>query len=184
MKTIRIFSIVMAVVLLVVAVIPVAGVAAAMRSNIVSSPTRAFADAAQGWPLLAPMSLSLPLVSLSMDTAASSPNDYLCTFISQTPPDWKRMKPRQDFDMKWTVQNSGNRLWHASSIALVYVGGQKMQTRGNKASLSADVARGAKTTIAVDMNAPKTPGTYSALWSLVSGKKNFCRLTITLTVTR
>jgi len=184
MKTVRIFSIVMAIVLLAVAVIPFAATSAATRSAAITSPAQAFADAALGMPLLAPMSASMPLVNLSFDTGTASPNDYMCTFVSQSPADWTRMRPRRDFDMKWTVRNSGLRMWHASSIALVYVGGQRMQTHGNKAYLSGNVGRGSKTTLIVDMNAPKAPGTYSALWSLVAGKKNFCRVTITLTVTR
>jgi hypothetical protein len=86
--------------------------------------------------------------------------------------------------MSWTVQNTGLRVWHSNTIALKYIGGTKMQTHGNTVYLASDVGRGKKVTLLVDMNAPKPLGTYSALWSLVSGKQNFCKLTITLTVTR
>jgi hypothetical protein len=184
MKPVRLFSIVMAVVLLAVAVIPFAAASAgSVVSAAVSSPARAFADAALGLPLLAPMSVSMPAFSFSVENIAAS-KSYACSFISQTPKDWSRMRPRQDFDMEWTVQNTGGLTWHASSIAIKYLGGTKMQTRGNKASLSDDVGAGKKTTLIVDMNAPKAPGTYTALWSLVAGKQNFCKVTLILTVTR
>jgi hypothetical protein len=184
MKAVRVFSIIMAVVLLAVAVIPFAAASAGSAvSATVSSSTKAFADAALGLPLLAPMSVSMPVFSFSVENIVSS-KSYACSFINQTPKDWTRMRSRQDFDMKWTVQNTGGLTWHAKSIAIKYLGGTKMQTHGNQASLSGDVGAGKKTTLVVDMNAPKAPGTYTALWSLVAGKQNFCKVTVILTVTR
>lgn len=182
MKTVRLFAVVMAVVLFVTAVVPFASAAATTQSAsgaAINSPAQAFMDAANGLSLLAPMSFSAPLFSLSTQNASSA---YGCTFVKQTPKDWTYMVPRQSFDIVWTVQNSGGAVWHANSTKLAYVGGTKMQTHGDEFNLGNDVGRGKKTNLTVDMIAPRARGTYSTLWALFAGNTRFCKVTITITV--
>jgi len=183
MKTVRMFCVVMAAALFVTAFAPFVAAPQAAQSALsaaITAPVQAFADATQGLPLLAPMSIAAPLISVNTTTSS----DYGCTLIRQSPLDWTKMRSRQYFDMVWTVQNSGNAVWHASATKLAYVGGAKMQTHGDSVGLSGDVGRGKKTKLTVDMNAPKAQGTYSTLWALFSGSQRFCKVTITITVVR
>ncbi len=185
MKTVRLFSIVMAVVMLAVAAFPFAASASSTVNTAVSAgirPVQAFADAAMGLPLFAPMNMSMALLNFKVESVASS--GYSCTYISQTPKDWVQMRSRQSFDMKWTVQNTGSLVWHPGSNDLKYISGTKMQTRGDTVHLASNVGLGKKVNLVVDMSAPKALGTYTALWSLVASKTNFCKVTIVLTVTR
>jgi hypothetical protein len=189
MKKVRLFSVVLAAALFVAALVPfvAAPVAAANTQSAfnaaISSPAQAFADATRGLPLLAPMSLAAPLISVSTESNASS-SGYGCTLVRQTPLDWTKMRSRQYFDAAWTVVNSGNAVWHMSATKLEYVGGAKMQTHGDEIGLSNDVGRGKKIKLVVDMNAPKALGTYSTLWALFSGNTRFCKVTLTITVVR
>jgi hypothetical protein len=184
MKTVRVFSVVLAAVLFVTAFVPFAAapVAASAVNATINAPLQAFSDAASGLSLLAPMGIAAPLISVRAESAATS--DYGCTLIRQTPLDWTKMRSRQYFDMVWTVQNSGNAIWHSNATKLAYVGGTKMQTRGDEVKLGNDVGRGKKVKLTVDMNAPKAKGTYSTLWALYSGNQRFCKLTVTITVVR
>jgi hypothetical protein len=182
MKKVVLFSVVMAVALIVTAFVPFASAAANSQSALtaaINSPVQAFTDAANGLSLFAPISISAPIFSLTTQNASSA---YGCTFVSQTPKDWAKLKPRQSFDMVWTVRNSGSAVWHGSSTKLAYVGGKKMQTNGSEFALGSDVGRGKKTNLTVDMVAPRAKGTYSTLWALFAGNTRFCKVTLTITV--
>lgn len=183
MKTVRTFSIAMAVIMLVAAVVPFAATPAAAqdKSSFSSgSPAQVFVNAAQGLPLLAPMSMSVPSISLSVENVTSG--SYGCTLVRQTPNDWVKMESRESFDVYWTVQNTGGAVWHANATKFAYVGGTKFQTRGDAFRINNDVGRGQKIKLGVDMVAPKSLGTYSTLWALYSGNTRFCRVTLVLTV--
>ncbi len=182
MKTVRMLSILMAVVITVAAIIPFATTPSAAQtptSLTTSVPAESFLGAIRGLPLISPMSLALPVIKMSIENAGSS---YGCSVVSQTPKDWAKMKSRQYFDMTWTIQNTGTTVWHPGSTTFAYVSGPKMQTHGNSLDISQTIGRGAKTVLSVDMTAPKALGTYTALWALSTGKTKFCRVTIILTV--
>jgi hypothetical protein len=184
MKTVRILSVVLAVALFVTAFTPFAVAPAAAQSALntaIGSPLQAFTDAAQGLSLLSPMSIGLPLISINTQSASSA---YKCTFLSQTPLDWTKMKSRQSFDMVWTVQNSGTATWHTQTEKLIYVSGTKMQSLKDEYKLSKHVSPGEKIKLTVDMIAPKALGTYSTLWGIYTNKTRFCNVTITITVVR
>jgi len=183
MKTVRMISIAMALVLFVAAFVPFAATPAAAQESttLITSPVQSFMDAAHGLPLLAPLSGSAPAISLSVESNTSS--YYSCTLVRQSPSDWVKMKPRQVFDMFWTVQNTGA-VWHEKETKFAYVYGTKFQTRSDEFRLGQDVGRGQKIKFGVDMTAPKALGTYTTLWSLSTGNTSFCRVTLILTVTR
>lgn len=184
MKTVRMFSIAMAVVMLVAAVLPFAVTSASAQESTsftTASPARTFGEAARGFPLLAPMSISAPVIAMSVENSTSS--SYGCTLIRQSPIDWVKMKSRQSFDVHWTVQNTGA-VWHANATKFAYIWGPKMQTHGDEFRINNDVGRGQKIKLSVDMIAPKSLGTYSTTWALFSGNTRVCRVTLTLTVTR
>jgi hypothetical protein len=186
MKAVRMFSVVMALVLFAVAVFPFAAKPVAAQANqtiLVTSPVQAVMDAARGMPLLAPMSVAAPLITLNVESAPAS-SGYACTLLSQSPKDYTKMKTRQSFDMKWNVRNTGSHIWYANWVPFKYMGGAKMQTHGDRFSLPGNVGRGEKIRLVVDMEAPKTQGIYSTTWGLFSGGTAFCRVTLTIGVSR
>jgi hypothetical protein len=185
MKAVRMFSIVMALALFAVAVFPATAKPVAAQANqtiMVTSPVQAFMDAASGMSLLAPMSVAAPFITMSVESAATS--GYACTLVKQTPKDYTKMKTRQYFDMQWTVKNTGDRIWYANWVPFKYIWGAKMQTHGDTFSLPNDVGRGKKINLVVDMEAPKTQGIYSITWGLFTNQKAFCRVTLTIGVSR
>ena len=185
MKAVRTFSVVVALAIFAAAIFPFAAqpVAAQASQNIlVTSPVQAFVDATRGMPLLAPMSVTAPLITMSVDSATTT--GYACTLLSQSPKDYTKMKTRQAFDMQWNVRNTGTRVWHANSTVLKYLYGPKMQTHGNAFDLTEDVGKGEKVNLVVDMIAPKVQGLYSITWALNTGSQTFCRLTLTIGVSK
>lgn len=186
MKAVRLSSVVLALVLVVLAFSPVAAKPVAALPGVttlsLTSPVQSFLNAASGLTLLEPLSASVPQVTLQLENAATG--GYACTLLSQSPKDYTKMKSRQYFDATWVVQNSGSRIWSASATTFKYIGGAKMQTRGNEFDISQDIGRGKKLNLGVDMTAPKALGGYSTTWGLFTGKQSFCRVTLTIAVTR
>jgi len=185
MKAVRMFSVVLALALFAGAVFPFAArpvAAQASQTIMVASPAQAFLDAARGMSLFAPMSITAPLITMSVESVSTS--DYSCTLVKQTPKDYTKMKTRQAFDMQWTVRNTGNRVWHANTTVFKYIYGPKMQTHGNVYDLPGDVGKGEKVNLVIDMIAPKTQGIYSITWGLNTGSQTFCRVTLTIGVSR
>lgn len=160
MKKASMFSLVMAVVMFVSAILPVAPVAALTSGAAFNA---------------------LPETTMSVQTGRGN---YGCTLIRQSPPDWYRMTPRQDFDAFWTIQNSGNAVWPSNQTKFRYLGGTKFQTRGNEFNLDSSIGLGKKLKIGVDMVAPRTPGIYSTTWALYAGNTRFCIVTLVIRVTR
>jgi hypothetical protein len=186
MKAVRLSSVVLAFVLVVLAFSPAAAKPSVAQPGattlMVTSPLQPFLNAANGLALLEPMNASAPLVTVSVESAAAT--DYACTLVSQSPKDYTKMKSRQYFDASWVVQNSGRRIWYANAVSFKYIGGTKMQTHGNVFGIPEDIGRLKKLTLTVDMTAPKALGGYSTLWGLFTGKQAFCKVTMTIAVTR
>ncbi len=114
---------------------------------------------------------------------APTPSPYQCQWVKQKPADWTVLKPGVDFDMVWTVKNTGTKNWEPTDIDLMYLRGQKMQAYFDLIDLPALVKPGQTIDLIVDMFAPKTPGNYSATWTL-RGAHEFCTLTISITVAK
>ncbi len=173
MKNARIFSVLMAVVMLVVAVLPTP--AAAMQSTPPSSAST-FGSSAFG-----PLSMTNFYIPDNYGSSAST-SSYSCSLSNQSPKDWVTMKPRQYFDLMWTVINTGHK-WDGNYTQIKYLWGAKMQTRGDFYNLD-NVGYGRKAHIGIDMVAPKTPGTYPITWGIFSGGYRVCTLTFIVTVVR
>jgi hypothetical protein len=76
--------------------------------------------------------------------------------------------PREDFDVVWTMQNTGIEDWNSRRFLFKYRGGDKMHKRDDKIFLNYTVQRGWTYELAVDMLAPETPGWHSTTWALVN----------------
>ena len=143
-------------------------------------------DLSQRSPLA--MMAAAPVIKITMQSVPSSSAGYSCAYISQTPADWTVMTRRQDFDARWTVRNTGSKVWGRTAIDLAYYSGAKMSTRGTVFDLPKNVGLGGKVVLAVDMNAPKNNGWYTANWGLTtagsgnSKKQFFCLVSISIGV--
>jgi hypothetical protein len=186
MKAIRMFTVVMALALFAVALFPFAAKPVAAKTSqtiMVTSPAQALMDAARGMPLLAPISVTVPLITLSLESATEVPG-YACRLTSQKPKNYTWMVPRKIFDMQWTVKNTGAHMWITNAVTLKYISGTKMQTYGNEFALNRQVLKNNSTTLVVDMTAPKASGIYSTTWGLYASKNPFCTVTLTINVSR
>jgi hypothetical protein len=134
------------------------------------------------------MMAAAPVIKITMQSGPLSSTGYSCTYLSQTPADWTVMTRRQDFDAKWTVRNTGARVWGRTAIDLAYFSGAKMSTKGTVFDLPKNVGLGGRVVLAVDMNAPKNNGWYTANWGLTtagsggSKKQFFCLVSISIGV--
>jgi len=116
-------------------------------------------------------------------TPSNTPTfSYECTITEQSPAYNDTFKPKDNFDGRWVVKNTGDDTWLASSTDIVYVSGTKFQESKDVVDLSADVAEDASTTIIVDMIAPENNGTYSTAWAIRSGSTTVCMLYLTIKV--
>ncbi|PWH12087.1 MAG: hypothetical protein DDG60_14900 [Anaerolineae bacterium] len=133
---------------------------------------------------LLPMSIiSAPVITVSVESAASGA-DYACTLVSQKPKDWTKMQRRHIFDATWTVRNTGKKNWGQNGVDFKYISGTKMHTYDDAYDLAKDVGAGQTITLIVDMISPKEKGYYTAVWGLFTGKKSFCKVSITINVNR
>lgn len=111
----------------------------------------------------------------------SSSDNYACHVTKTSPPNGSTMEARQDFDVFWTVQNAGKQQWDRGSVDYIYSSGAKMHIISTY-ELGKNVAAGGTIEVGVDMRAPKTAGTYTTTWTMRSGSRTFCPLTITIIV--
>jgi hypothetical protein len=132
----------------------------------------------------APIPNAQTVTSAPIVTVNSYTSDYNCALVYQKPADWTRMGRRQDFDAKWVVKNTGKKTWSTSGIDFKYISGTKMHTHASLYDLSKSTGPGKNITLIVDMNAPKTKGYYTETWGLYAGSRLFCRVSITVNVTR
>lgn len=127
--------------------------------------------------------LEHPRTPIDVNTDKFHPDEtYACTWINQQPADYIEMKPRQSFDMTWVVQNTGDAVWHASESSYAYYSGVAMYTKSAAYALPADVGKGEKLRMTIDLEAPKSPGVYSTTWAVLTGNTRVCRMFLILVV--
>lgn len=91
-------------------------------------------------------------------------------WISQSPKDGSVFTRGSDFDLIWTIKNTGLRDWN-SSFYLRYLSGVKAKNQaGDEYTLVylPAVERNSTVDIRVDMVAPLNPGSYNTTWQLVN----------------
>ena len=175
MKASRYFS------LIVVGILLVTVFAANIPSVSASTTDAAVGLFAEGDVAIAPEMPFLFSVDLpGLNVAAKK--EYACSLLSQSPKDWAKMKPRQDFDMRWTVLNTGSKTWTQNGTDYKYIRGAAMHTHGATFDMPKNVAKDGKIALYVDMNAPKSKGTYVTYWGLANGTNHFCQFYFTVTV--
>jgi hypothetical protein len=114
-------------------------------------------------------------------TAGVSNENYACQVTRVSPPNGSVFDPRDDFDVRWTVKNTGKRNWERTDVDYLYMSGAKIH-KVSGYDLADDVGIGRLIDLGVDMRAPKDPGTYSTLWSMRRGDTTFCDLRFAIVV--
>jgi hypothetical protein len=130
------------------------------------------------------LSTPTPLVIPTFTNVPSSGNNnenWSCQVTRVSPANGSSFNPRDDFDAIWTVRNNGQRNWDRNSIDFIYVSGAKIH-KVSGYDLDENVRAGNSTELGVDMQAPKDSGTYTTTWTLRTGDREFCTLTLTIVV--
>lgn len=94
--------------------------------------------------------------------------DYVCNIINQSPRDNSYWKRNKDFDVNWTIVNTGTKSWEAG-LDLVFYSGTNM-AKTNLVELPA-LAPGGQHKVVLDAVTPSKDGFYVMTWKLEGG---FC----------
>jgi hypothetical protein len=129
------------------------------------------------------LSTPTPLVIPTFTNVSSgnSNENLSCQVVRVSPANGTSFGPRDDFDAVWTVRNNGQRNWDRSNIDHIYSSGEKIH-KVSGYDLDENVKTGNSIDLGVDMQAPKNEGTYTTTWTLRSGDKTFCSMTLTIVV--
>jgi hypothetical protein len=106
-----------------------------------------------------------------------------CTLLDLNP--IPPLDPRADFDVIWTVQNSGIQDWDNRHVVFRFMGGEKMHKYDDTQTLPWTIKRGGVFQFVVDMRAPETSGWHTASWyvmQVANGDKTFCKLKVNVYV--
>jgi Ig-like domain-containing protein len=129
------------------------------------------------------LSSPTPLVIPTFTNVSSGNNNenWSCQVTRVSPANGSSFNPRDDFDAFWTVRNNGQKNWERNSIDFIYISGDKIH-KVSGYDLDSNVRVGNSIDLGVDMQAPKDPGTYTTTWTLRTGDREFCTLTLTIVV--
>ena len=125
-------------------------------------------------PFVIPTSTSAP----SGGGGGSITPVYACDIIRQRPFDNQVFRPGDDFDIKWTILNSGTGTWEAGKD-LAYFSGTKL-TQAGAVELPRMKPRD-QFSVVFDAAAPTKPGRYVMTWKLQGG---FCYPYVVIVVER
>ncbi len=117
--------------------------------------------------------------ALTADGTSSS--NFACQVISVNPPNGTSFNARTDFDTVWRVKNIGKKSWDHTTVDYVYVSGAKMHKVASY-DLASNVSVGQTINVTVAMKAPKALGSYTTNWTLRTGTKSFCAMSLTIIV--
>jgi hypothetical protein len=119
--------------------------------------------------------------SASLGGSGTSSDNYACSVTRVNPPNGSTFDPRDDFDVFWTVRNIGQHNWNRSDVDYIYSSGAKMH-KVSGYDMEENVKVGNSIELGVDMQAPKDSGTYSTVWTMRRGDREFCPLRFTIVV--
>lgn len=106
------------------------------------------------------------------DEVAYTGKPWTCAVRSASPRGGL-IQPKAEFYAYWTVYNTGTMPWTANTIDFVYKSGYRHEGKIIQ-DLSSTVASGRSITLKVLFKAPKSPGIYTAIWTLKVGNNRFC----------
>jgi hypothetical protein len=94
--------------------------------------------------------------------------EYACNIVNQSPRDNSYWKQKKDFDVNWTIVNTGTKTWR-DGLDLVFYSGTNMATT-DAVELPA-LKPGEQFKVVLDAVTPSKDGTYTMVWKLEGG---FC----------
>ena len=89
--------------------------------------------------------------------------DYSCDVIHARPFDNTEFSPGADFDIKWTILNTGTQTWY-QGFDLKYLSGPNMTTTGATRIELPEMKPNAQFDIVFDANAPMEKGIHVMTW--------------------
>ncbi|NTW13167.1 MAG: hypothetical protein HGA30_07645 [Anaerolineales bacterium] len=94
--------------------------------------------------------------------------DFACNIVNQSPRDNSYWKRNKDFDVNWTIVNTGTKAWR-DGLDLIFSSGTNMATT-TFVELPA-LKPGEQYKVVLDAVTPSKNGTYTMVWKLEGG---FC----------
>lgn len=112
-------------------------------------------------PTITPIPTNTP--SGSSSGGVSSQADYACDIIRARPFDDTEFRRGEEFDIKWTIVNTGTKTWY-QGFDVKYVTGPNMTTTGVTRVELPEMKPKAQYQIVFDAKAPTTRGTHIMVW--------------------
>lgn len=116
-------------------------------------------------------------------TPTQVPPEYSCAVTAVSPTATDTIKVDEEFDAKWSLKNTG-KAWSKDNTDIRFADGTRLHTSGDLIDLSSDVAPNGTVSVAVDMKAPSSDGTYTTSWVMVINETSVCTLSLTINVTK
>lgn len=107
----------------------------------------------------------------------STPQSYSCFVTTLTPDAYEEIKAGQNFEIRWSIKNTGIKAWDAG-IDLKYAGGVQMTT-ATRAEIPKSLAPGESYKISLNAKAPNHKGTQQMTW-IVEGQLCYANVVITV----
>jgi hypothetical protein len=146
----------------------------AQQGGVQASPTAdaAFTPTLTSTPILFPTLTPIvatvtpiPVSSGGGGGGGSVPKDaYSCDIIHQRPYDWSEIIHGGDFDIKWTILNTGTKTWD-SGVDVKYFSGAQMTTV-TRVEIPKAMAPGDQYDIVLDATAPNETGKQVMTWAV------------------
>ncbi len=89
-------------------------------------------------------------------------------YVSQSPSDGKVFSPGEDFDMSWTLKNTGYNTWN-TDYRFRYSSGEETYKKKGSIKLPYTVGPDDTVKVIIDMSAPDKKGSYRTTWELING---------------
>jgi hypothetical protein len=123
--------------------------------------------AAQAMPTMTATSTSAPISGPGL-APVKSPTFYpdRAELVGQEPADWTVFRPGEEFDLKWTIKNTGSRAW-TTEYYYRYLSGPA-GTSGSQFMVTNAAGVGDTVLLIVDMVAPSEPGNYTSTWQFIN----------------
>lgn len=87
-------------------------------------------------------------------------------------------EPRADFDVTWTVRNTGGYNWQPGTIDFKFTGGTEMHKYEDIYDLNWNIKRDDIFQLTVDMLAPAEPGYYKSNWAILENNRVLCTMSV------
>jgi hypothetical protein len=120
-------------------------------------------------------------------TQTPNPNEHdytgtlRCALVAQSPRDGTVFRPRNKFTTIWTVKNTGTAAWRKHIIDYRYIGGDKFHDKA-RYNMNIIVDPGETIEMAVEMHAPKEPGSYETTWVVGLNTGGLCKISLAIVV--